>query len=235
MATSKPPIEPAGWVRLAVVSIATAAGLAGLLAGAAFSLQAVTLPRPTGGQLIAAQTLRWLTRQKAVKSTAHFPGRTVSSVCVNAMVGPLGDNRHRLRGSLLITGRKRFVETRLASFRLGPSTLHEEDGRQAEIRASVAGCPRALERRIGRFLDDRAPVGVKKVALRGWPVLRLSFHHGTTNLFVIVNRRTYAPAAFRIPRAGLGWTYLAPAKPRDLSRPELRLSWRLRLVLKEEA
>ena len=66
-----------GWIRLAVASGATAAGLAALLAGAAFGLQAVTLPRPSDNQLLAARTLHWLTAQNAIKSTAFVGGERV--------------------------------------------------------------------------------------------------------------------------------------------------------------
>ncbi len=223
-----------GWVRLAVASGATAAGLAAMLAGAAFGLQAVTLPRPSGDQLIAAQTLRWLTAQHAIKSTRLVRGHRVSSVCVNATIGPLDGHPQRLHASLLVTGRRRLVETRFASFRLG-STIREEDGPLPSIRAVLAGCPRALGRRIGRFLDDRALVRTRHVFFRGAPMLRLSFRHGHSRLLLIVNPQTFAPVAVRIPRVKTGWSHLARAERRDLGRPELRLSRRLRLIVKEEA
>ena len=222
-----------GWIRLAVASGATAACLAALLAGAAFGLQAVALPRPSDNQLIAAQSLRWLTAQRAIKSTSLVRGRQVSSVCVNATLGPLRGYPEPLHASLLVTGRRRLVETRFASFRLG-STLREEDGRLPAIRAVLAGCPRALGRRIGRFLDDRAPVRTKRV-LHGAPMLRLSFEHGGSRLVLLVDPRTYAPVAVRIPGFRSGWTYLARARERDLARPELRIPRRLRLVVEEKA
>ena len=223
-----------GWIRLAVASGATAAGLAALLAGAAFGLQAVTLPRPSHDQLLAAQTLRWLTAQHAIKSTAFVRGQRVSSVCVNATIGPLHAYPKRLHASLLITGHRRLVETRFASFRL-ESTVREEDGPLPTVQAVLAGCPRTLGRRIGRFLDERAPVRTRRVLLRRAPMLRLSFRHGDSRLLLIVDPRTFAPVAVRIPRLGTGWSYVARAERRDLVRPELRLSRRLRLIVKEEA
>ena len=234
VATTEPPMKRRrGWIRLAVASGATAACLAALLAGAAFGLQAVALPRPSVNQLIAAQSLRWLTAQRAIKSTSLVRGRQVSSVCVNATLGPLRGYPEPLHASLLVTGRRRLVETRFASFRLG-STLREEDGRLPAIRAVLAGCPRALGRRIGRFLDDRAPVRTKRVFLHGAPMLRLSFEHGS-HLVLLVDPRTYAPVAVRIPGFRSGWTYLARARERDLARPELRIPRRLRLVVEEKA
>jgi len=234
VASSESPIQPTGWLRLAVASVATAAGLAALLAGAAFALQAVTLPRPSRGQLIAAQTLRRLTGQDAVVSRALVRGRPVASVCVNVVVGPLGGDAHHVKASLLITGRRRLVETRFASYRVG-STLREEDGPLPAIRTALAGCPRALERRIGRFLDDRAAVAVDTVFLRGVRRLRLSFHRRDSGLSLIVDPRTFAPVAVRIPRVRTSWSYLAPAEPRDLASPSLRLPRRLRVIVKEEA
>jgi hypothetical protein len=230
---SEPPIESAGRVRVALASGATAAGLAAVLAGAAFGLQAVTLPRPSRGQLVAAKTLRWLNRQDAVESVALVRGHPVSSVCINAIVGPLGRKRRPLQGSLLITGHRRLVETRFTSFQIG-STLREEDGPLPAIRAALAGCPRTLGRRIGRFLNDRAVVDVKRVVLGGAPLLRLSFRRYESGLFLLVEPRTFAPVAVRIARRGVGWSYLAPAR-RDLARPTLRLSRRLRLIVREEA
>ena len=233
MTASEPPIESAGRVRVALASGATAAGLAALLAGAAFGLQAIALPRPTGGQLIAAKTLRWLNRQEAIDSVALVRGRPVSSLCINAIVGPLGRSRHLLKGSLVITGRRQLVETRFTSFRVGP-TLREEDGPLPSIRAALAGCPRALGRRIGRFLDDRTAVGVNRVAFHGVRLLRLSFRRGRSALFLIVEARTFVPVAVRIARGRSGWSYLAPADG-DLSRATLRLSRRLRLSIEEHA
>jgi hypothetical protein len=222
-----------GWIRIAVASGATAAGLAALLAGAAFGLQAVTLPRPSDDQLLAAKSLRWLTAQHAIKSTVFVRGRRVSSICVNATIGPLHTYPQRLHASLLITGRRRLVETRFASFRLG-STLQEEDGPRPSVQAVLAGCPRALGRRMGRFLDDRAPVHATRVFLGGAPMLRLSFGH-RSRLLVIVDPRSFAPVAVRIPPIGTGWSHLARAEPRDLVRPELLLPRRFRPIVKEDA
>jgi hypothetical protein len=230
---SEPPTETARRMRVGLASGATAAGLAAVLAGAAFGLQAVALPRPTQGQLIAAKALRWLNRQEAVESVAVVRGQRVSSVCINASVGPLGRNRHRLNGSLLITGRRRLVETRFASYRLG-STLREQDGPLPAIRAALAGCPRVLGRRIGRFLNDRAPVGVKQVVRSGAQLLRLSFRLRDTGLFLLVDPRTLAPVAVRIERRGTGWSHLAAAG-RDPARPALRFYRRLRLAVEEHA
>ena len=189
-----------GWIRLAVASGATAAGFAALLAGAAFGLQAVTLPRPSDNQLLAARTLHWLTGQNAIKSTAFVGGERVSSICVNATIGPLPTYPKRLHASLLVTGRRRLVETRFASFRLG-TTVREEDGPLPTVQAVLAGCPRVLGRRIGRFLDDRAPVHAQRVLLRGTTMLHLSFERGDSRLLLIVNPRTFAPVAVRMARA----------------------------------
>jgi hypothetical protein len=231
---SEPPTESARRVRVGLASAATAAGLAVVLAGAAFGLQAVALPRPTQGQLIAAKTLRWLNRQEAVESVAVVRGQRVSSVCTNATVGPLGRSRHWLTASLLVTGRRRLVETRFASYRLG-STLREQDGPLPAIRAALAGCPRVLGRRIGRFLNDRAPVGVERIVLGGTRLLRLSLRLSDTGLLLLVDGRTSALVAVRIEHRGTGWSYLAPAA-HDLARPALRLSrQQLRLAVEEHA
>ena len=98
----------------------------------------------------------------------------------------------------------------------------------------LAGCPRALERRIGRLLDNRVPIAVKRVFVRGSPMIRLSFQE-PRGLLLLVDPRTFAPAEVRIARQRTGWSHLAPGKARDLTRPGLRLSRRLRLFVKEDA
>jgi hypothetical protein len=201
---------------MAVASSATAAGLAAMLAGAAFGLQAVALPRPSSGQLIAAKTLRWLTQHDAVESTSLVRGLPVSSVCVNATIGPRRGDSHRLHASLLLTGGRRLVETRFASFSLG-SRPREQDGPRPAMRALLAGCPRALERWLGRFLDDRLPVHWERFLRRGVPMLQLSLAGPHRTLALIVEPRTFAPIAVRIAGAGSGWADLAPAEQRDLA------------------
>jgi hypothetical protein len=215
---------------MAVASSATAAGLAVLLAGAAFGLQAVALPRPTSGQLIAAKTLRWFTRHDAVESTALVRGRPVSSVCVNATVGSGRGDSKQLRASLLLTGARRLLETRLASFRLGFKP-QEEDGPRPAIRALLAGCPRVLERWIGRFLDDRLPVHAQRFIRRGVPMLRLSFTGPHRTLFLIVEPGMFVPVAVRVAGAGSGWADLAPAERPDLVEG-FRLPRRLRPIIR---
>jgi len=239
VASSDSSIESAGRRsgrrRFAVASGSIAAGLAAALAGATFGLQAVTLPRPSPGQLMAAKTMRWLTRHDAVESVKIVHQRPVSSLCVNAVVGPLRGSGPpgRVHGSLLITPHARLLDTRFAAFRVG-RTLREEDGAAPSIQAVLAGCPRALERRIGGLLDDRVPVGVKRILRGGEQLVRLAFARRDRGLFLIVALRTFAPVAVRIARGRTGWTSLAPAERRDLVAPSLRLSRRLRLVVKED-
>ena len=66
-------------------------------------------------------------------------------------------------------------------------------------------------------------------------MLRLSFEHGGSRLVLLVDPRTFAPVAVRIPGFRSGWTYLARARERDLVRPELRIPRGLRLVVEEKA
>jgi len=113
------------------------------------------LARPTdrGGDPALADPARRSRERRA------RPRASGSSYCVNATLGLL-DGSHRLNASLLIRAGRRLVDTRFASFRLG-SALREEDGPLPAILAVRAGCPRTLQRRLGRFLDKRAPVCVK--------------------------------------------------------------------------
>ena len=225
------PTESAGsriaWARVAAASAATALALAAALAGAAFGLQAMALPRPTESQLVVAKTMRWLTRQKAVEGRAIVQGRLVSSLCVDALVGP----RH-VHGSLLVTGHERILDTRFAAFRLG-RTMHEEDGPALSTKAVLAGCPRALEQRLGRLLDYRVPVSTSHAVLDGLPALKLSFARRSSRLLLLVRPQSFVPVAVRIAERRPGWTRLAPAEPSDLATRALHLSRRLRLVVKE--
>ena len=235
MASIQPPTEPAGrrtrWRRLAFASGVTAAGLAATLGSLAFGLQAMTLPRPSPGQLMATETMRWLTRHDAVESVSVVDRRSTSDLCVNAVVGPLRGVRARVHGSLLITPHARLVDTRFATFRVG-RTLEEEDGPGPAMQALLAGCPRALERRIGRLLDERAPVIAKPLVRTGRGLVRLALAPGSEGLFLLVQARTFTPIAVRIGSSR--WTYFAPAEHRDLAAPSLHLPRRLRLVVKEE-
>lgn len=219
---------------MAVASGATAAGIAAVLATASFALQAVALPRPSDDQLIATRAVRWLTSHDAVESVRTIGGRRVSSVCVNTWVGPLSVKGKPTRGSLLIRGHTRLVDTRFASFQAG-RTLREVDGPQPAVEVALAGCPRALARRIGGLLDHRVPVRAERARLGGRSVLRLTFARSSGGLALVVRTQTFAPVAVRLPLRRNGWTYLSPAEPRDLARLRQRLSRRVRLLVKEDA
>lgn len=196
--------------RVAIATGATAAGLTAALAGASFGLQAVGLPRPTRGQVIAAGSLRWLTGQRAIESTsAGSPG---AALCVNANVR-LGREPHIVHGSLLLANGERLVDTRYATFLLR-RRLSEIDGQSAALAAVLAGCPRALERRLGRLLDQR--VAVRSAPL-GRDLVRITFSEPIRSLSLLVWRQTSMPFAIRLGRSQ--WHYLAPATRQALDTP----------------
>ena len=66
-------------------------------------------------------------------------------------------------------------------------------------------------------------------------MLRLSFGQGRNGLVVIVDHKTYAPVAVRIPGKSGSWSYLAAAGKHDLPRHVLRLARRAHVVVKETA
>jgi len=233
LATIQPPTESAagraGHRRIVLATGASAAVLTAVLAGAAFALQAVALPRPSPGQLTATGAVRWLTHHDAVESTRLVGRHPVSDLCVNAVVGPLhGLPRHH--GSLLVTAHGRLVETGFAAFRLGRRLRHE-DRPLAALQTVLAGCPRALERQIGLLLDVRASVQETKVVRRGALLLQLRFDR-RSGLALLVRPRTFAPVAIRV--GDRSWTYLAPAERSDLATPSLRLPSNLRRVVTED-
>jgi hypothetical protein len=233
LATSETPTESAarraGRRRIVLATGASAAGLTAVLAGAAFALQAVALPRPSPGQLTATGAVRWLTRHDAVESIRLVGRHPVSDLCVNVVVGPLhGLPRHH--GSLLITPHGRLVETRFSAFRVGRRLRHA-DRPLAALQTVLAGCSRALERQIGLLLDVRASVQETKIVRRGAVLLQLGFGRGG-GLTLLVRPRTFAPVAIRV--ALRSWTYLAPAERSDLATPLLRLPSKLRRLVTED-
>jgi hypothetical protein len=206
-----------GRARVAIATGATAAGLAAALVGACFALQAVALPRPTGGQLIAAGSLRWLNRQRAIESTsAGSPG---AALCVNANVR-LGREPHIVHGSLLLANGERLVNTKYATFLLRRRLL-EIDGQSAALAAVLAGCPRALERRLGRLLDER--VSVRSIPLDRDPsgLVWITFSEPRRRLSLLVWRQTSIPLAVRLGRSR--WHYLAPATRQALDTPRVHV------------
>jgi hypothetical protein len=218
-----------GRARVAIATGATAAGFAAALAGACFALQTVALPRPTGGQLIAAGSLRWLTRQRAIESTSA--GSPRSALCVNANVR-LGREAHIVHGSLLLANGERLVDTRYATFLLR-RRLSEIDGHSAALAAVLAGCPRALERRLGHLLDQR--VAVRSVPLdRERPgLVGITFSEPGPRLSLLVWRQTAMPFAVRLGRSR--WHYLAPAAREALETPRLHLRASSKVVVKDSA
>jgi hypothetical protein len=218
-----------GRARVAIATGATATGLAAALAGASFGLQAVALPRPTGGQLIAAGSFRWLTRQRAIESTSA--GSLGKTLCVNAKVR-LGRVPHNVHGSLLLANGERLVDTRHATFLLR-RRLSEIDGQSAALTAVLAGCPRALERRLGRLLDQR--VAVRSIPLGGdrSGVVRITFAEPRRRLSLLVWRQTSMPFAVRLGRSR--WHYLTPAARRALDNPRLHLRASSKVVVEDRA
>jgi len=125
--------------------------------------------------LLRCEDAFWLTAQNA-SGTAFVQRRAVSSICVNATDRPLP--AYPSASSLAaVTGRRRLSRP-FASFRLG-STMREGTAR-SRGRAVLAAAPER-GRRIGRFLDDRAPSTPSASPARA-TMLRLAF-----------NRRQQAP------------------------------------------
>jgi hypothetical protein len=179
--------------------------------------------------------MRLLERQSAVESVRFVGGRRVSALCTNVLMAPLQGAPPSRPASLLVTGKSRLIETRFASYQIG-RTVKEVDGPLPAIEATLAGCPRALGRRIGRLLDRRIPVRASSMRLDGQRVWRLSFTRASGGLELVVLARGSAPVAVRLLRRGRReWTRLAPAEPRDLRNSLLRLDLISPLVRKETA
>lgn len=205
------PAKRHGFSGIAFASAAAAAVLSTGFAGAAFGLQAIALPRPTRGQLIAAKTLRWLTHQQAIVSEGTSRRGPISTRCVDASA-LVGTPARRMRASLLITPTGQWIDTRAGSFRLG-RTPTEIDGPWIALAAARAGCPTALERRIGRFLDQRRPVRAVPVYEGGGQLLLLQFAGPKYDLGLLVDPIRFTPLAVRLGRPHGYWRYLATVGP----------------------
>ena len=225
-------LTPSRWpgrTRIAFATVATATGFTAALAGASFALQAVALPRPTTGQLIAAGALRWVTRQRAIESTsAGSPG---AALCVNATVR-LRRDPDIVHGSLLLANGKRLFNTSRATF-LVRRRLSEIDGQSAALAAVLAGCPRALERRLGRLLDQRAAVRAMSLGRDRADLVRITFSEPSRGLSLLVLRQTSMPIAVRLGRSR--WHYFSPAAPRALDTPRLHLRAKSDVVVEGSA
>src|SRR5581483_297635 len=151
-------------------------------------------------------------------------------VCVDALVR-LERPRSTLRGSLLVTRRGLLVDTRAARFRVG-RFLRRLPGATASIAAVRAGCPHALERSLGRFLDDRSRVTAARKDEAGRTVLLLELIRPGHRLSLLLEPRTFAPFAVRVGGRTARWRYLSPAEPADLTRRSLRMPRSLRAIVK---
>lgn len=201
-------------------ALAAALATVASVGAAAFALEAVALPRPTSDQLLATRSMRWLTQHKALESTGVVDGRQMSTVCLNVRLAAVRRGP-TLPGSLLITPRARLVETRVVAYALG-RRLRAVDDAAAAIAALQGGCPRALERRIGRLLTLRGHVLRRRAIFRGVPLLLLGFGARNRALELLVLPRTLTPVAVRLGRRGR-WRRLAPAEPSDLAGKRLRI------------
>jgi hypothetical protein len=207
---TRPP-ERRGFSGVAIASAAAAAVLSAGFAGAAFGLQAIALPRPTRGQLIAAKTLRWLTHQQAIESEGVTRRGPISTRCFDASA-LVGTPARRVRASLLITPTGQWVDTRSGSFRVGRMPT-EIDGPWIALAAARAGCPTALERRIGRFLDQRRPVRAVPVYEHRTRLLLLQFAGPKYDLGLLVDPLTSTPLAVRLGPPHGAWRYLSAPGP----------------------
>jgi hypothetical protein len=205
------PAKRHGFSGIAIASAAAAVVLSTGFTGAAFGLQAIALPRPTRGQLIAAKTLRWLTHQHAIDSEGASRRGPLSTRCVDASA-LVGTPARRVRASLLITLTGQWIDTRSGSFLLG-RTPTEIDGPWIELAAARAGCPTALERRIGRFLDQRRPVRAVPVYEGGARLLLLQFAGPKYDLGLLVDPLTFTPLAVRLGGPHGYWRYLSTPGP----------------------
>jgi hypothetical protein len=160
-----------GWA----VTLLAAAAVAAAVLAVGWSLQAVALPAPARGSLVATQAMSWVAGTDPIESTYTVAGAAPAhSTCV----------RHELRfadgnvetAALLRTGGKTQVVPVGYPFRNARGVRVGKPQGVELARLALAGCPPVLESLIGGLIKYRADpprVGETTVAGRKTLTLRI--------------------------------------------------------------
>ena len=148
---------------------------------AAFSVQALGLPRPTHRDLVAGAVMSALLADRSVGGREQLNGRIAASVCTQAA-------RPATEG--VVFGRERLVGSAAALARVNAPPL-----RLATFMA--AACPVPLGEMIGNWLDRRA-VAVIASRVRGMPAYELRLGWPRRRVALYVSRRSLRPLLVQV-------------------------------------
>lgn len=169
-----------------------------VVGAAAWGLQAATLPRPTRGQLLAADAARWLTHYRRSAGVERLDGRRpVRTSCVQPWSPPYGLGPIQHGSALELSDGERVLASRPHIGVLGPPRPAESSFVPL-VQLELAGCPHVLAARIAAVLAAHREVGVWRASVLGRPSLALRLHTRLSEILLYVTPRTHEPFAARI-------------------------------------
>ena len=198
------------------------AGLLVVVVGAAaWGLQAATLPRPTHGQLLAADAVRWLTLYRRSSGVERLDGgRTLRSTCIQGWFAPDGTGPLEHGSALELADAERVLAVEHHLGVLEPSRRAEPRFAPL-VELELAGCPHVLAMRIGAVLAAHRAVGVWPTSVLARPAIALRFHTRLSEILLYVTPRTREPIAVRVNAphvSGFGSFRLAPLREEIVDR-----------------
>jgi hypothetical protein len=208
-------------VRRALRTLLPAAVLVAAVGAAAWGLQAATLPRPTSGQLLAADAARWLTHYTRSTGVERLDGRrAVHSVCVQPWSPPYGTGILRHGAALQLSDGEHLLSFGEHIAVLGP-VRWSEPSFEPLVQLELAGCPHLLAGRVAAVLAAHRKVGMWHASVLGRPAIVLRLHTRLSEILLYVTPRKHRPIAVRVnaPNAsGFGSFRLA-------RQPEKLVDW----------
>ncbi len=192
--------------------LAYAVSFAGMIAGAAFAVQALVLPRPSSARLLAVQADRWLVQHRVVRSVDRFGrGPRFRATCVETWFGPAPQLPGRNPGALLVTsGGGQLIAVRQdvhEVLRFGQH-LADDDAHAALARFELAGCPWLLGNELSTVLEAGSPLGFERTRVDGQVALRFRFADRRRWVELFVDPKTFRPLAVHV---AAGWSRIRPA------------------------
>jgi hypothetical protein len=190
-------------VRRALRTLLPAAVVVALVGGVAYGLQAATLPRPTRGDLLAADASRWLTHYRRSSGFERLDGRrTLHGVCIQGWSPPYGTGPLEHGAALGLSNGERVFSVDSHLGVLGPHRLWQSRFVPL-VQLELAGCPRVLAMRIGAVLAAHRPVRVWRASVLGRPAIVLRLHTRLSEILLYVAPRTRKPIAVRVNAPGV--------------------------------
>ena len=190
-------------MRRALRTLLPAALLVAVVGAAAWGLQAATLPRPTRGQLLAADAARWLTLYRRSAGVERLDGRrALRSTCIQGWFPPYGTGQLEHGAALELGDGERVLAVEHHLGVLGPPPTPEPRFAPL-VELELAGCPHVLAMRIDAVLAAHRGVGVWRTSVLARPVVALRLHTRLSEILLYVAPRTREPIAVRVNAPGV--------------------------------